>query len=46
MKLEDVGSPRWGPGCASYWPPFVSIRSSLWPLWVSLTRLAGFTFKP
>jgi hypothetical protein len=46
MKLEDVRSPRWGIGCASYWPPFVLIHPLVWSLWAALTRLVGFTFKP
>jgi hypothetical protein len=46
MKHEDVGSPRWGSGCASCWPPFLSLCPSVWLLWVALTRLAGFTFEP
>jgi hypothetical protein len=46
MKLEDVGSCRWGTRCASYRPLFVSFRPSLWSLWAALTHLADFTFKP
>jgi hypothetical protein len=46
MKLEDAGFPRWGTRYASYWPPFVSLRSSLWSLWAALTHLAGFAFQP
>jgi hypothetical protein len=46
MKLEDAGFPRWGTRYASYWPPFVSLRSSLWSLWAALTHLASFAFQP
>jgi hypothetical protein len=46
MKIEDVRAPRWSSGCASWYPPFVLLRPSLWLLWPALTRLAGFTFKP
>jgi hypothetical protein len=45
-KLEDVVSSRWGSGCASCLPPFVSLRPSLWMLCVALTRLVVFTFEP
>jgi hypothetical protein len=37
MKLEDARSPRWGTRCANCWTPFVSLRPSLWLLWVALT---------
>jgi hypothetical protein len=45
MKLKDVGSPRWGIGCSNCWPPFVSLRPSLWLLWAALTRLSGFCLQ-
>jgi hypothetical protein len=45
MKHEDVGSPQWGFGCTTCWPPFVSLRPSFWLLWAALTRLVGFAFK-
>jgi hypothetical protein len=45
MKLEDAGSPRWGTECANYWPPFMSLRPSLWLLWVALTQLSWFFLR-
>jgi hypothetical protein len=46
MKLEDAGSPQLGTGCASCWPPIVSLHPSLWSLWAALTHLVDFAFKP
>jgi hypothetical protein len=45
MKHEDVMSPRWGNGYASYWPPFVSVHPSIWSIWEALAHLACFAFE-
>jgi hypothetical protein len=46
MKIEDLGSPRWGPGCSSCWPPFALLRPLICSLEAALTQLVGFSFEP
>jgi hypothetical protein len=46
MKLENVGSSRWGTGCANYWPYFVLLHPLLWLLWAALTQSLSFPSNP
>jgi hypothetical protein len=44
-SLRVLDSLNGDTGCASYWPPFVSLHPSLLSHWAALSHLAGFTFE-
>jgi hypothetical protein len=45
-SFRAMGSLNGPSESASYWPPLVSLRPSLWLLWVVLTHLTGFALEP